>query len=151
MRNFPEKSDTLVGVRPRDGLIVWAYVDQAVPGRVHDSRLARQYSNILEAMGEDEWLICDKGYQGMARTFSPVKNHQSRPLRPEERLYNNAITDIRIINENAIKRIKTFQCLEVRWRHHLDYHPFAFNLCANLANLTIVQFPLTKNNKYVDI
>lgn len=102
-------------------------------------------------MGEDELLICDKGYVGMPKTLHPIKKPRGRQLTPEERVYNNCITDIRVVNEDAISRIKRFRCLSVAWRNDLRLHPYAFNLCAHLANMFMKRHPVVGENTLIDI
>jgi hypothetical protein len=127
-----------VGVRMRDGLIVWCPYTNPIPGRMHDVRLAREVTEVINELEPWEMIVCDRGYQGLERAIVPVRSAST----PEDHLYNSWLHNIRSVVERCIGRIKTFRCLTTRWRHDLKYHPCAFQVCAQLTNLSILAHPL---------
>jgi hypothetical protein len=126
----------------RDGLIVWCPYTNPVPGRIHDIRVAREITGVVTELEEWELMVCDKGYQGLDNAVVPIRGSWA----PEHLEFNGWLYSIRSLIERSIGRIKTFKCLTEKWRHDLYYHPCAFQVCAQLANLTIRAHPLIQHD-----
>jgi len=139
--------DSSVGVRIRDGLIVWCPVMEPVPGRIHDKTLAETITHVVERLEDWEVIVCDKGYQGMDGTIRPIKGRNSSNFLA----YNAWIDGVRSVVERSIERIKRFRCLKFQWRHNLFDHPCAFRVCASLANLSIRRRGLRRDDGRVNI
>jgi len=98
-------------------------VSASVPGRSSDITLLRQ-SGLLSRLPPDMACMGDTAYQGIAKLhhlgFSPLKrlSKHAPPFSDEQVAYNHAFACRRIIVENTINRLRSFQSLTQRDRQH---------------------------------
>ena len=85
-------------------------------------------------------LIGDGGFVGMAefraggRALIPRRNHARRPLTEADREWNRVLAGRRVKVEHGIRRLRTFQCLSQRDRHHRRGHERRVIAVAGLVN-----------------
>jgi len=115
-------------------------IEPSVAGRKADITLLKD-SQLLEQLPDDMACLMDAGYQGVAKlrphTYSARKRMRNGPaLTEEEQDYDRAFASRRIIVENSIRRLRSFQCLSQRDRHHrrLDHHTARVVAVAGLVN-----------------
>ncbi|MBL8146697.1 MAG: transposase [Anaerolineae bacterium] len=114
--------------------------EPSVKGRVADITLLKT-SGLLATLPAEVALLADAGYQGMAKlrpsAYSAPKRMRNGPeLTEDEKAYDRAFASRRIIVENTIRRLRTFECLSQRDRHHrrLDHHTARVVSVAGLVN-----------------
>jgi hypothetical protein len=97
------------------------------------SRLARRLHPEVE-------LIGDGGYVGMAefrpggRAKVPRRNHARRPLTEADRQWNRVLAGRRVKVEHGIRRLRVYQSLSQRDRHHRRDHERRVAAVAGLVN-----------------
>ncbi len=110
-------------------------VSDSVEGRSADITLLRQLG-LLSRLPPDMACIGDTAYQGIAKLhhlgFSPCKRlGKNAPLLSEEQIaYNHAFACRRIIVENTINRLRSFQSLTQRDRQHRSTRNHHARTCA---------------------
>lgn len=85
-----------VGVHPETGFLVW--VGGPTPGSVHDLTLARM-SGVLRLLGENDFILADKGYVGEFNIITPFKG---KNLSDDEKKINRILGSIQWIVEHII-------------------------------------------------
>ena len=97
-------------------------------------------SQLLERL-PDEMAACgDRGYQGIAKLrkngFSPRKKPwgKDKPLPQDDKDYNRAFSQHRIIVENSINRLRRYQALKQTDRQHRKDHEARVVAVAGLVN-----------------
>lgn len=135
-RTYTLKSQ--VTVNENSGQVV--HIQPSVPGRKADITLLKD-SQLLEKVPNEVAFLADAAYQGFnklsPRAFSARKRVRNGPeLTPEEKAYDRAFASRRIIVENSLRRLRSFQCLSQRDRHHrrLDHHTDRVTAVAGLVN-----------------
>lgn len=87
----------------------------------------------------DRRVFVDSGYQGLDKrhqaTELPYKATQTKSLDREEKEYNHALSRYRVIVENSIGDIKTFQILSDRYRNTHQRYGIKFHIIAGIVNL----------------
>ena len=110
-------------------------VSASVEGRSSDITLLRQ-SGLLTRLPPDMACMGDTAYQGIAKLhhlgFSPCKHlgKHAPPLSDEQIAYNHAFACRRIIVENTINRLRSFQSLTQRDRQHRSTRNHHARTCA---------------------
>ena len=110
-------------------------VSDSVEGRSADITLLRQ-SGLLSRLPPDIACIGDTAYQGIAKLyhlgFSPFKRlgKHAPPLSDQQVAYNHAFAGRRIIVENTINRLRSFQSLTQRDRQHRSTRNHHARTCA---------------------
>ena len=132
-----------LAVHWRTGQIVW--LAGGVPGSVHDLTLARQ-SGILEFLRQaGEHAFADKGYIGEDDVLLCPFKGRSAELWPDQRTWNELLNPYRTIVENSLARVTKFGILQKKYRGALSQHADIFRLCANIAQLDILDRPLRRD------
>jgi hypothetical protein len=126
-----------IGVHPDTGFLVW--VGGPVAGAVHDMTLARK-SGVLDLLGENEFILADKGYVGHFCIITPFKGE----LTEAEKAINHFLGSRRWIVEHIIKRIKNFNCLRQKWRHSRTLHKYVFYVITEIVNIDLHFRPVRK-------
>ena len=126
-----------VAVDARDGRIV--DVAESVPGRTHDLTRLRD-SGLLERLPMGVGAIGDVAYVGMATpaggegTATPRKQPRGQPRPPADVASNQAFARRRVMVEHSIGRMRHYQSLSQRDRHHRRHHTERVVAVAGLAN-----------------
>jgi len=115
------------------GLIVW--LNGGVSGATHDLTIAKE--GILRKY-PDKIFIGDKGYSGHENIVTPFKSPQSEA----ELQWNKTLGAVRVSVEHTFGRIKSFHCLNTKWRHNILYHPIVFQVITNLVNFDLLFYPI---------
>jgi hypothetical protein len=140
---------TQLAVGP-DGLI--ESIGGSLPGgATHDLELLRG-SGLLEALGEGEAAMMDKGYVGIGNTHPevpvviPFKAARGRPLTAQQEEANRLIARHRIVVEHAIAQLNRFTALRQVFRgreyNHGVHHSRAVRVVARLVNRRVRVCPL---------
>ena len=124
-----------VGVELTTGLYVW--FQGAYPGSWNDLTIARS-SGLLTKLKPGELLLADKIYVGEPQIITPFKEPKSEI---EEKI-NSILYSHRIIVENSLSRIKTFNCTQQKWRHSPFFHSKVFKVLINILNIDLYFGPL---------
>jgi len=127
-----------VGVEILTGLFVW--FSGAWPGSFNDLTIIRR-SGLLDKLRLGERIMADKIYIGERQILTAFKN--ARGIR--QLSINRAVYRRRIIVENSLNRIKTFNFTQQEWRHDLKLHPLAFKAIINILNIDLTFRPVRKN------
>ena len=97
-------------------------------GSQHDFQLFKESRT---AISDQTSALADAGYQGIASYHAnrqtPVKKTKLHPLNPEQKAYNRALSKVRILIENIIRKLKIFRILSKRFG-------LRFNLIAAIYN-----------------
>ena len=124
---------TQIAVDENTGWIV--DVSNSVEGRSADISLLRQ-SGLLERLPPDIACLGDTAYQGITKLhplgFSPCKRlgRNAPPLSEDQIAYNHAFACRRIIVENTINRLRSYQSLTQRDRQHRSTRNHHARSCA---------------------
>ena len=127
-----------VGVELNSGLFVW--FQGAYPGSWNDLTIIRS-SGLLELLEVGELILADKIYVGEPQIITPFK----APKDEIEREMNSIIYSYRIIVENSLSRIKTFNSTRTKWRHSPFLHSKVFKVLVNILNIDLQFRPIQKN------
>ena len=124
-----------LAVDDRTGRIV--HVANSVPGRTADIKLLKE-SGLLDEVEDGVGVLGDSAYQGLRSLHplgrSPHKKPHKRELTADEKLYNRAFSQRRIIVENIIRRVRQYQCLTQTDREHRRRHTERVCAVAGLVN-----------------
>lgn len=111
------------------------HVSKSFPGRIHDFSIRKKGPPLLTSSN----AYADSGYQGLAdihhNTFIPYKRSKNNPLTRAQKLYNKALSTIRVTVEHKFRQIKIFQILTQRYRNPLNNYNRKFNIIAGIVNL----------------
>jgi hypothetical protein len=97
-------------------------------------------SGLARRLHPDLELIGDGGFVGMAesraggRAVIPRRNHPRRPLSEADRAWNRGLSRRRVRVEHGIRRLRVYQCLAQRGRHHRRGHERRVAAVAGLVN-----------------
>ena len=120
-------------------------VADSLNGRRQDKGYFNE-SGILDRLPDNTSFMGDLGYQGLEKELSrgrtPRKKPRSKPRPAEDIEYNMIFSKARVIVENSIARLRIYDALLVRDRHHRNWHTDRV-----LAVTGIVNF--TKRHRYV--
>ena len=111
------------------------HVSKTKPGAVHDFAVYKEEPPIPR----DSTALADSGYQGLdkihARTEIPFKASKKNPLDSEDKIYNRALSRIRVKVEHVIGQLKSFKVLSERYRNKNRRYNLKFNIIAGIVNL----------------
>jgi hypothetical protein len=116
-------------------------------GRTHDFKLLKsRRPRILRQIEK----YADSGYQGLAKlfanSFTPFKKNKNKPLTKEEKVFNRALSALRIKIEHVNRRCKIFRIVKEIYRgKHKRYHKTR-TLVATLVNLRYAACGLSSHN-----
>ena len=121
-----------------DGLIL--DLSKSVPGSVHDYKLLKQ-SGLMEDIPLLAKKITDTGYDGMKTDFSehwitqPIKRRRgSPPLTRGQKKFNRSVSQVRILVEHVISKIKKYQVISDVYRNRTSQHNIDLQTVAALIN-----------------
>ena len=115
------------------------HVSESVPGPQADITLLKQ-SDVLNELPEGVGAWGDSAYQGMkdlhpaGLTAHPRRKPRGKPRSEEDKTYNRAIAQHRIVVEHSIGHLRHFQALQQRFRHDLDHHTATVIAVAGVVN-----------------
>lgn len=105
-------------------------------GSLHDFQL---FKTSRIAISCQTCALADAGYQGIAKIHAnsqtPAKKTKLHPLNAEQRASNRALSKIRILIENIIRKLKIFRILSDRYRNRRKRFSLRFNLIAAIYNM----------------
>jgi hypothetical protein len=111
------------------------HVSKSRPGSTHDFNLHKQEP----PMPPNARAFVDSGYQGLDKLHQavelPYKATKYKPLDPDEKQYNTALSRIRVKIENIFGDIKTFRILSDRYRNKRKRYNIKFQIIAGIVNL----------------
>jgi hypothetical protein len=126
-----------VAVDETDGRIV--DVSESVPGPTADVELLRQ-SHLMERLPEGVGGIGDLAYVGIDKVHpaapgaTPRRKPRGKPRPEEDRAYNRAFSQRRIVVEHGIARLRKYQALAQTDRHYRKDHQRRVRAVAGLVN-----------------
>lgn len=126
-----------VAVDETDGRIV--DVSESVPGPTADIELLRR-SGLMEALPAGVGGLGDLAYVGIDKIApgtagaAPRRKPRGKPRPEEDRAYNRAFSQRRIVVEHGIARLRKFQALAQTDRHHRANHRCRVRAVAGLVN-----------------
>jgi hypothetical protein len=112
-------------------------------GRKHDYDIYKHNRPITPVQVEN---VFDLGYMGVQNDFPTVKSvlpfrkKRNSILSNEERTYNRKHSQLRIIVEHAICRIKKFGIMGAKFRNRLRKYDNASDIVSGLLNFRVMQF-----------
>lgn len=110
-------------------------ISKSVPGSMHDYALRKSQP----ALDANERAYVDSGYQGLqnehAATELPFKATKTKPLDEESKLYNAALSKIRVKVEHVFGDIKIFGIMKDVYRNSRDTYNQKFVIIAGLVNV----------------
>ena len=86
-------------------------------------------------------LLADSGFQGIEDLhpvcWIPKKKTKNKPLTPEQKRINKALSRIRIRIEHVNRRLKRFRIFSCRYRNKRKRHGLRVSLLCGIYNLEI--------------
>jgi hypothetical protein len=112
-------------------------VPPSVRGPTNDLELLRT-SGLPDRLGPEVGILGDLAYVGI-KAFHPTgttprRKPRSRPRPPEDIAFNTAFASRRVRVEHAIGRLRSFEALAQRDRHHRRLHTARVRAVAGLVN-----------------
>ena len=101
-------------------------------------------SGLLELLDPGEKGLAGKGYIDDTLLDKLITPYKGGNLTDEKKVYNRAISSVRITIERTNGILKSFNILRDAFRHALPLHNIVFQVLCNLTNLHIHLFPLVK-------
>jgi hypothetical protein len=112
-------------------------IPPSVRGPTSDLELLRT-SGLPERLGPDVGILGDLAYVGITACHptgaTPRRKPRSKPRPPEDRAFNTAFASRRVRVEHAIGRLRSFEALAQRDRHHRRFHTARVRAVAGLVN-----------------
>jgi hypothetical protein len=123
-------------VDARTGVIV--HIGPSVKGPTNDLKLVEQ-SGLLEVLPKELKAGGDLAYVGIdeflpGRGFTPRRKPRGKPRPAEDAAYNTAFSQVRIIVEHSIGRVRRYEALSQTDRHHRKLHKERVQAVCGLAN-----------------
>ena len=115
------------------------HLSRHVPGRVSDHLLLRA-TGVMGKIPEGVVVRVDKGYEGLEEEYPEVKVEKPRkakrghPLTVLEKIYNRAMSALRILVEHVIGHLKKFRLLAGIYRGRLERYDESALVIAGLHN-----------------
>jgi len=112
-------------------------------GRKHDYDIYKHNHPITPVQVEN---VFDLGYMGVQNDYHTVKSvlpfrkKMNNDLSKEEKIYNKKHSQLRIIVEHAICRIKKFGIMGAKFRNRLRKYDNASDIVSGLLNFRVIQF-----------
>jgi hypothetical protein len=97
---------------------------------------------IVPLLKKKEKVMCDKGYRVEERCWCPPSG-QMKKLSTEGKNKRRKVTRIRHLIERVIGRLKSWGCLQKRWRSGYRFHKLCSNVIAKLTQRELYAYPLT--------
>ena len=111
------------------------HVSKTRPGSVHDFTLYKEDDPLPRKCKS----YVDGGYQGLQNlnpnTELPFKKSKNKPLDKDEKVYNKALSRIRVKIENVFAQIKVFNIMSDRYRNKKKVLNLKFKIIAGIVNL----------------
>ena len=114
-------------------------------GRKHDYDIIYKHNHPITPVQVEN--VFDLGYMGVQNDFPTVKSavlpfrkKKNSILSNEERTCNRKHSQLRIIVEHAICRIKKFGIMGAKFRNRLRKHDNASDIVSGLLNFRVIQF-----------
>jgi hypothetical protein len=112
-------------------------IPPSVRGPTNDLDLLRK-SGLPARLGPEVGILGDLAYVGI-QAFHPIgatprRKPRSRPRPPEDRAFNTAFASRRVRVEHVIGRLRSFEALAQRDRHHRRLHTARTRAVAGLVN-----------------
>jgi DDE superfamily endonuclease/Helix-turn-helix of DDE superfamily endonuclease len=112
-------------------------IPPSVRGPTNDLALLRA-SGLPDRLPPEAGILGDLAYVGIAAFHphgaTPRRKPRSRPRPPEDLAFNTAFARRRVIVEHAIGRLRSFEALAQRDRHHRTLHTERVRAIAGLVN-----------------
>ena len=112
-------------------------VPPSVRGPTNDLTLLRE-SGLPGRLAPEGGILGDLAYVGIAAVHpqgaTPRRNPRSQPRPPDDIAFNTAFARRRVIVEHAIGRLRSFEALAQRDRHHRSLHTARVRAVAGLVN-----------------
>jgi hypothetical protein len=103
-------------------------------------------SGTVERLPEDTAYMADLGYPGLEKDLSlaaiPRKKPREKPRPAEDKAYNTMFAGKRVVVEHSIGRIRIYQALTIRDRHHRWLHTARVVAVSGIVNFS-------KRSRYV--
>lgn len=115
------------------------HVSESVPGPQADLTLLKE-SSVLDDLPDGIGAWGDSAYQGMkdlhpaGLAAHPKRKPRGKPRPQEDKAYNKALAQHRIVVEHGICHLRHFQALQQRFRHDLDNHRATVIAVAGVVN-----------------
>jgi len=112
-------------------------------GRKHDYDIYKHNHPITPVQVEN---VFDLGYMGVQNDYHTVKSvlpfrkKMNNDLSKEEKIYNKKHSQLRIIVEHSICRIKKFGIMGAKFRNRLRKYDNASDIVSGLLNFRVMQF-----------
>jgi transposase len=107
-------------------------------GSQHDFQLFKVSRTVIACQTR---VVADAGYQGLtslhANSQTPIKKTKLHSLNSEQKAKNRALSKVRILIENIIRKLKIFRILSERYRNRRKRFCLRFNLIAAIYNLEL--------------
>jgi hypothetical protein len=112
-------------------------VSESVRGPTADIKLLEQ-SGLLDRLPDEVGVGGDLAYIKLATLrhhgFSPRRKPRGKPRPVQDRVFNRVFSHFRVIVEHTIGRMRRFQAISQRDRHHRRYHTARTHAIAGLVN-----------------
>lgn len=114
-------------------------VSASVPGPTADLTLMKQ-SGVLDCLPPGVGALGDLAYVGLDRLHpqglgaTPRRKPRGKPRPVEDMAYNRAFARRRVVVEHTIRRMRCFQAVRQRDRHHRRHHTARVYAVAGLVN-----------------
>lgn len=115
------------------------HVSESVPGPQADIKLLEE-SSVLDDLPDGVGAWGDSAYQGMkglhpaGLAAHPRRKPRGKPRPEEDKAYNKAFSQHRIVVEHSIGHLRHFQALQQRFRHDLENHTATVISVAGVVN-----------------
>lgn len=115
------------------------HVSDSMPGPTADITLLKE-TPVLEMLPAGVGAWGDSAYQGIRDLHPqglgahPRRKPRGQPRPPEDKAYNTAFAQCRIVVEHGICPLRHFQALQQMYRHHLDSHTSAIVAVTGVVN-----------------
>lgn len=104
-------------------------------GATHDFALYKSTDHILSPNIK---VLADSGYQGIATIHEnstiPIKKQKNQDLSEDAKLFNKALSKVRVACENVFGMLKRFKIISEKFRNVRDTFKFKFSLISKLYN-----------------
>lgn len=111
------------------------HISKSRPGSVHDFSLYKEG----DPLPRGSKVYVDGGYQGIQKlnpnTELPFKKSKNNPLKADDKVYNRALSRIRVKIENVFAQLKVFKILSDRYRNKRKAYNLKFKIIAGIVNL----------------
>jgi hypothetical protein len=114
-------------------------VAESEPGRSQDKGYFNR-SGTPDRLPPETAFLADLGYPGLAKELPlaaiPRKKPRAQPRPEADKAFNKLFASIRIVVEHTIARLRSYQALAVRDRHHRHHHTSRVLAVSGLVNFT---------------